>query len=115
MAVVVARLRLLDAVAWPPPGSRALWTLVGATAVPLWATWPLLAAMTTPAMPLFQYLTIIFADGAASLLALPGAGADAARTRREAPGLRHSVWLSAAMVAVGLLLSDILFIRALRH
>lgn len=119
---IVARLRLPDAASWPPLGSRLLWTLVGATAVPLWATWPLLAALTTTAMPLFQYLALIFATGAAMLLAWPdGKGAvdrraaDQGAARPAVSGLRGSAWLGALMVAVGLLLSDVLFILALRH
>jgi drug/metabolite transporter (DMT)-like permease len=92
------------------------WTLVGASAVPLWATWPLLAALTATAMPLFQYLTIIFAVGAVVLLALPTSKAAAGPTRQgRAANLRASAWAAAVMVAVGLLLSDVLFIMALRH
>jgi drug/metabolite transporter (DMT)-like permease len=112
----VARIRLSDAAAWPPLGSPALWTLVGATAVPLWATWPLLAALTANSVPLFEYLAMIFATGAALLLALPSSKANlVAAERQAASGLRASAWLAAAMVAVGLLLSDILFVLALRR
>jgi drug/metabolite transporter (DMT)-like permease len=112
VTLIVARIRLPDTASWPPLGSRALWTLVGASAVPLWATWPLLAALTTTAMPLFQFLAMIFAVGAAVLLVLPRSGASHRRATRH---LRGSVWAGAVMAAVGLLLSDILFVLALRH
>ncbi|MGH6880221.1 DMT family transporter [Hypericibacter sp.] len=115
MATTFARLKLPDAIPWPPSGSKLLWTLVGALAVPLWATWPLLAALTTTSMPLFQYLAIIFATGALLLFALPASGTAVATGRKCGTGLRASRWLAAIMVAVGLLLSDVLFIIALRH
>lgn len=116
MTTIVARLKLPDTVPWPPSGSKLLWTLVGASAVPLWATWPLLAALTTTSMPLFQYLAIIFVTGAVVLFALPGSSAIAVATGgKGATSPRTSTWLAAAMVAVGLLLSDVLFIMALRH
>lgn len=115
MTTVVARLKLPDAASWPPVSPQAFWTLVGATAVPLWATWPLLAALTTTAMPLFQYLAMIFAAGAAVLLALPRSETKAGPARRRGTHLRRSAWSAAMMVAVGLLVSDILFVLSLRH
>jgi drug/metabolite transporter (DMT)-like permease len=84
--------------------------LIGALAIPLWATWPLLASLTTAALPLFQYLAMIFAVGAAILLALPRPPA-----AKRHPGIRSSVSLTAIMVAIGLLVSDIFFILALRR
>jgi drug/metabolite transporter (DMT)-like permease len=91
--------------------------LVGAAAVPLWATWPLLAALTATSMPLFQYLAIIFAAGAGLLLVLPRPKADAGTAPRggSLSSRRPSPWPAAAMVAVGLLVSDVLFVLALRH
>jgi drug/metabolite transporter (DMT)-like permease len=116
MTVILARLRLSDLIPWPPLRPRTLWTLVGTCAVPFWATWPLLAALTTTAIPLFEYFTIIFAIGAAVLLVLPRSGADTAAAHpRRGSGLRGSVWSAAVMVAVGLLLSDVLFVLALRY
>ena len=56
------------------PRSRVIWTLVGAAAIPLWATWPLLAVLSTGTMPLFQFLTIIFAVGAVALFILRRSG-----------------------------------------
>ena len=56
------------------PGPKVIWTLVGAAAIPLWATWPLLAVLSTGTMPLFQFLTIIFAVGAVALFALRRSG-----------------------------------------
>jgi drug/metabolite transporter (DMT)-like permease len=51
------------------------------------------------------------------LLVLPRPKADAGATRREgtSSGRRASSWPAALMVAVGLLLSDVLFVLALRH
>jgi drug/metabolite transporter (DMT)-like permease len=67
-------------------------------------------------MPLFQYLTMIFASGAVVLLALPRSRADPSTAhRRRASSLRASAWSAAVMGAVGLLLSDTLFVLALRH
>lgn len=107
----VARIGLAFVLRAPRPGPRALWTGVGAAAVPLWATWPLLAALTVAEMPLFQYLAIIFAAGALTLMALRPRAAPAP----QGGGLRASAWATAGMVALGLLVSDILFILALRQ
>lgn len=95
-----------------PIKPRTLWTLIGLAAIPLWATWPLLAVLSTSSIPLFQFLTIIFAVGAALLFILPKAAPQpvAADRRRS----RFAAWLPAGMVALGLLVSDIFFIWALR-
>lgn len=95
------------------PGPKALWTFVGAAAIPLWATWPLLAVLSTGAMPLFQFLTVIFAVGALTLYALRPRGA-AGKPRSARRGAWQTRWLPAVMVAVGLLVSDIFFIESLR-
>lgn len=95
------------------PGPRAMWTLVGAAAIPLWATWPLLAVLSSGAMPLFQFLTIIFAVGAVVLVILRAAAA-AVTPASAQRGTSLYRWLPAVMVAVGLLVSDILFIEAIR-
>lgn len=87
--------------------------MIGALAVPLWATWPLLATLTTSAMPLFQYLAVIFGSGAVALFLLPG--------RPEEP--RHgtasrgssSKFVAAIMVGFGLFVSNLLFMQAIRH
>lgn len=98
----------------PPP--TILWTIVGATAIPLWATWPLLAAVTATSVPLFQYLSLIFAAGAGSLWLLrTGSGGSVWGHRSGERGAKGSVWLAAIMVCVGLLFSDVLFLLALRH
>lgn len=94
------------------PGPRAMWTLVGAAAIPLWATWPLLAVLSSGAMPLFQFLTIIFAVGAVVLVILRAAAAVTPASAQL--GTSPYRWLPAVMVAVGLLVSDILFIEAIR-
>lgn len=96
------------------PRPKVIWTLVGAAAIPLWATWPLLAVLSTGTMPLFQFLTIIFAVGAVALVGLRRNG-----SAREPELAARVSWISrcfhAAMVAVGLLVSDIFFIQALQH
>jgi drug/metabolite transporter (DMT)-like permease len=94
-----------------PLKPRTLWTLVGVTAIPLWATWPLLAVLST-AVPLFQFLAIIFAVGAIVLLCLPKASAQS--EKKSDTGGWRTRWLPAAMVSIGLLVSDIFFIWALR-
>jgi drug/metabolite transporter (DMT)-like permease len=89
---------------------RAAWTFVGAAAIPLWATWPLLAVLSSGTMPLFQFLAIIFGAGAMTLLGLRRfAGPDS-----KGRGTKTVKWLPAFMVALGLLVSDIFFIEALR-
>lgn len=116
MTLILARSRLLPDIRMPVLPPRALWTLVGATAVPLWATWPLLAATTASALPLFQYLAILFAVGAVTLVALRRVAATGAKVRPAAgAGWRGSAWAAAWMVALGLLASDVLFIRSLGY
>jgi drug/metabolite transporter (DMT)-like permease len=89
-------------------GPRAGWTVFGALAVPLWATWPLLAVWSQ-AMPMFQFLTMIFAVGAVTLMGLRQPRPARVETRR---------WVRIAapvMVSVGLFLSDILYLLAIRR
>lgn len=94
-----------------PLRPRTLWTLVGIAAIPLWATWPLLAVLST-SVPLFQFLTVIFAVGAVLLLFLPKASPQPGKSTGKEGWL--AAWLPAFMVALGLLVSDIFFIWALR-
>jgi drug/metabolite transporter (DMT)-like permease len=63
-------------------------------------------------MPLFQYLATIFASGALTLALVQRNGPRPVRKRGQ---LRLSRWLAAAMVGLGLLVSDILFIRSLDY
>lgn len=95
------------------PGPKAIWTLVGAAAIPLWATWPLLAILSAGTMPVFQFLAVIFAAGAVALFALRPRGA-AGEPRSERRSAWRTRWLPASMVAVGLLASDIFFLEAIR-
>lgn len=88
---------------------RILWTIVGIAAIPLWATWPLLAVLST-SVPLFQFLAIIFAVGALVLFCLPK---PQPIDTSHKPGWL-TLWLPAIMVALGLLVSDVFFIWALR-
>src|SRR3977135_243675 len=46
--------------------SCATWTVIGSAAIPLWATWPTLAAWAS-AMPVFQLLAIAFTIGTVTL------------------------------------------------
>jgi drug/metabolite transporter (DMT)-like permease len=94
-----------------PLKPRTLWTIVGIAAIPLWATWPLLAVLST-SVPLFQFLAIIFAVGALALFFLPRPSAPPSKTNDRPT--RLSTWLPAIMVALGLLVSDVFFIWALR-
>lgn len=97
---------------WFPLKPRALWTIVGLTAIPLWATWPLLAVVSASSIPLFQFLTIIFAVGAGFLFLLPQAS-HKPPAAELAPSRWRTRWLPAAMVALGLLVPDVFFIWAL--
>ena len=72
METVVLRLRLRPPFGLPDfggPVPRSVWTIVGATSVPLWAIWPTLASMAS-SMPAFQVLTLAFAVGWALLTLL---------------------------------------------
>lgn len=113
MSTVLLMSGLLGDVQRFAPGPKALWTLVGASAIPLWATWPLLAVLATGAIPLFQFLTIIFAVGAALLFALRPPSSTA-KPKDEPDRTWLTKWLPAIMVSLGLLVSDIFFIEALR-
>jgi len=96
------------------PGPKAAWTLVGASAIPLWALWPLFAVISTGSMPVFQFLTIIYSVAALTLFAL----GSRRKVRPEAGARKQSrsfAWLQALMVSVGLLLSNIFFLLALRY
>lgn len=99
---------------WFPLNPRTVSTLVGAAAIPLWATWPLLAALSKDTIPLFQFLTIIFAVGAVLLIVLSKRAPE--NTTLQAPHRGWITnWLPAIMVTVGLLLSDVFFIWALQY
>jgi drug/metabolite transporter (DMT)-like permease len=112
----VLRLRLPDVAALVPKTPRAVWTLIGCLAIPLWASWPLLAALTTSTMPLMQYLAVIFASGAVALFLAPKGPVAVRSDRPQVEGwAKSSRLLAAVMVGLGLLVSDILFILAFRH
>jgi len=97
------------------PGPKAAWTLIGAAAIPLWATWPLLAVLSTGSIPLFQFLAIIFAVGAAILfLVRHSAPAQSEKVMTRGYGLRASRWAAAFMIAIGIFVSDIFFIKAIQ-
>lgn len=68
---VATRLLFPDISTFVPKTPRAVWTLIGCLAIPLWATWPLLAALTTSTMPLSQYFPLAYASGATVLFLVP--------------------------------------------
>jgi drug/metabolite transporter (DMT)-like permease len=92
---------------------QARWTLVGATAIPLWALWPLFAASTSGTMPLFQFLAVMHAVAALTLFVLR-------RSPRSGTlyAMRYSTAARAlvgpAMVTLGILGSNICFVMAIR-
>lgn len=92
------------------PKPRTIWTIVGASAIPLWATWPLLAVPSTGDIPLFQFLAMMFGVGAVSLFVLPKPAADAPPEARRG---QLAKWMPATMVGFGIFVSDIFFIWAL--
>lgn len=96
------------------PGPRTVWTLIGASAIPLWATWPLLAVVSTGTIPLFQFLTIIFGVGAGALHAFRKLTQVTPAKSGPLPSFVGR-WLPAVMVSLGLFVSDIFFIEALRR
>jgi drug/metabolite transporter (DMT)-like permease len=115
MTLTVSMSRLPETTWRFSPGPKAVWTLVGAAAIPLWATWPLLAVLSAGSIPLFQFLAIIFAVGAAVLLLVrrpPPPRSETGVTPKSS--LRASTWAAAVMIAVGLFVSDIFFIKAIQ-
>lgn len=114
MALTVSMERLPERAWRYSPGPKAVWTLVGMVAIPLWATWPLLAVLSTGSIPLFQFLAIIFGVGAAVLyLVRRPAAAQSKESATPATGLKASKWAAAFMISVGLFISDIFFIKAI--
>ena len=94
------------------PRPKIVWTLLGVSAIPLWALWPLFAVVSTDTMPTFQFLAIIYSIGAMTLFALRRPRMD-----EQSSGVDRS-WkamvVPAAMVSVGLLVSNIFFLLAIR-
>ncbi|MGL5011179.1 MAG: DMT family transporter [Paracoccaceae bacterium] len=113
---ILTRRWLPDVAILPPITPRTAATVIGCLAIPFWATWPLLAAMTTSAMPLFQYFALIYGVGALVLFLVP-------RSREITPAVqpgavawaKSSRLLAAIMVGCGLLFSSILFVSAFAH
>ncbi len=95
------------------PGPKAGWTLVGASAIPMWALWPLFAAVISDSMPLFQFSTINYGIGALTLFAMR-ASRSVSGGNLINPSISRSAWLSAILFAVMSLFSGILFLLALR-
>lgn len=93
------------------PGPKALWTLVGLSAIPLWALWPLFAVISG-SIPVFQFSAIIYTVGAATLFALHLTAPSAPRP--VAARFSLAAWLPAIMVSFGMLAQNVLFLRALR-
>lgn len=97
-------------------GSRTASTLLGAAAIPLWATWPLLATLSrqipspTDQLPTFELLTIAFGTGALLLLAF-----DRSRPpkQRASSGLMHLVGI--VMAVVGHLASNAFYVFAMNR
>ena len=92
------------------PLSPRAWTGVGALAIPLWATWPALAAHASE-MPAFQVLAISFLVGWLVLLAVERPAAETAV--RDGQG---KPWLLLVLAcALGLCGGNAFFILAARH
>jgi len=97
---------------WPdfgPPWSPLAWTLVGASAVPLWATWPALT-VGAAALPPFQLLTVAFLVGWLVLTGVDRLGRGQV-ARDRAAGWRSRL-LPAAACALGLSGTNAFFIMA---
>jgi len=88
--------------------SQIVWTGVGACAIPLWATWPVLAHHAAQ-MPVFQTLVIAFAVAAAVLYCFEPHG-----RRSDQCAMRDDL-LPAAVCALGLLGANALFIVSIRY
>jgi drug/metabolite transporter (DMT)-like permease len=83
------------------------WTLIGALAIPLWATWPALSLRATKVPP-FELLAIMFGFGSLALMWLY-------RSRSAPRALpttwKHS-WLTPLLFAIGVSGADVFFILA---
>lgn len=111
--LIVTRRRLPELATLVAMTPRTAWTMVGCLAIPFWATWPLLAAMTTSAMPLFQYFAVIYGTGALVLYVMPRSPDVLPTDQIDAMHwTKSSRPLAATMVGCGLLGSSILFVRA---
>lgn len=89
---------------------KFMWTLVGISAVPLWALWPLFAVISTGGMPTFQFFAITYAIGALTLFGF----ASRRQFARQAGALRKKLWPT-AMVVFGMLFSNYLFVLAAKY
>ncbi|RWI85432.1 MAG: hypothetical protein EOR22_31040 [Mesorhizobium sp.] len=89
------------------PRRKGFWTAIGLMAVPLWALWPLLAAISSDGLPTFQFSAINYAVAASTLFALSRRRASKAQmiTQRLVPVL---------MVGLGLLIGNVLFLYSLK-
>lgn len=92
--------------------TKARWTLLGALAIPLWSTWPLLATLSSTVppiasrLPTFQLLTIAFGAGAVLLGVID-------RTNAQPTSIRSVRWLAVLMAVIGLLGSNALYVFAM--
>lgn len=105
--------RLADLFRWPDSGTpqaRWAWTLVGATAVPLWAMWPALAVLGQ-GLPPFQFLAMAFAVGWLLLVAV---GRSSTPAETAAAGRTEPRWLTILVCAVGLTGTNAFFVLAVQ-
>jgi drug/metabolite transporter (DMT)-like permease len=97
-------------------GGRTAWTLVGMSAIPLWATWPLLATLSrqvpppTSQLPTFQLLAMAFGTGALLLFAC-----DRSRVAKVRPARGRMHWVMIAMAVVGYLASNAFYVFAMNR
>ncbi|MBY5570704.1 EamA family transporter [Rhizobium leguminosarum] len=76
--------------------------------MPLWALWPLFALVSTEGMPTYQFLAVTYGTAALTMFGFGG--------RRARPGaIRRLPVGPAIMVAIGMLLSNILFVMSLDY
>jgi drug/metabolite transporter (DMT)-like permease len=101
---------LRDRAARYRPNPRTVGTLVGISAIPLWATWPLFAVISAESIPPLQFTTLIFAIASLTLLGLR----PSAQRWRYGTGMRSfgKFWLPIIMVAFGIFFSNLLFLLA---
>lgn len=89
---------------------RFMWTLVGVSAVPLWALWPLFAVISTGGMPTFQFFAITYGMAALTLFGF----ASRRQFARETVSLRRRLGPT-LMVVFGMLFSNYLFVMAAKY
>jgi drug/metabolite transporter (DMT)-like permease len=94
------------------PDPKTVGTLIGISAIPLWATWPLFAVISAESIPPLQFTALIFGIASVTLF-----GLRAPTQRQPTANVRdfRNFWLPISMVSFGIFVSNFLFLLAARY